>query len=215
MFTYSLCQRTTGYHKVHRNELWLMSMLKAKHQNRYVNMAWFIVKWVKRKRVGSQRESMICCGQFITKIAKRVNLLTDEVLDGLSAPIYSRPLDTTTLRELIASKGRLIVEEPAPNDLIVDVPRPPHHSIFYLYDRMGCMDIRKGELERMSLISHIIMTDMHVFSSIWMGTIMFHCKESTHHPAIMSHSSRMRSSVEMTHVDLSDRVWVTCLKTNS
>ncbi|GJR46000.1 hypothetical protein Tco_1314103 [Tanacetum coccineum] len=90
-----------------RNEVWLMSMFKAKHQNGYVN------------------------------IARRANLLTGEVLDGLSAPIYYRPLDTTTLRELIDSNGRLIAEEPAPCDPRVAIPRPPCHSITDLYDKMG------------------------------------------------------------------------------
>ncbi|GJW71753.1 retrotransposon ORF1 [Tanacetum coccineum] len=39
--------------------------------------------------------------------------------DLLCAPIYCRSLDTTTLKELIDSNGRLIAEEPAPGDLRV------------------------------------------------------------------------------------------------
>ncbi|GKA48680.1 hypothetical protein Tco_0741638 [Tanacetum coccineum] len=116
MITYGLCQRTTGYDKVQRNELWLMSMFEAKHQNGYVNVAWLIVKWLKMKGVGSQREGMICCGQFIIKIARRANLLTDEVLNGLSAPVYCRSLDTTTLRKLIDSNGRLVAEDGSHGD---------------------------------------------------------------------------------------------------
>ncbi|GJS11766.1 hypothetical protein Tco_0368562 [Tanacetum coccineum] len=127
MITYGLCQRTTGYDKVQRNDLWLMSMFEAKHQNGYENVAWLIAKWLKRKGVGSQRDSMICCGQFITKIA--------------------RPLDTTTFREQVDSNGRLIAEEPAPGDPRVVVPRPLHHSISDLYDRMGRMDIRQGHYD--------------------------------------------------------------------
>ncbi|GJS51459.1 hypothetical protein Tco_0624821 [Tanacetum coccineum] len=113
--------------KVQRNDLWLMSMFEAKHQNGYANVAWLIEKWLKRKGVGSQRDSMICCGQFITKIA--------------------RPLDTTTFREQVDSNGRLIAEEPAPGDPRVVVPRPLHHSIYDLYDRMGRMDIRQGHYD--------------------------------------------------------------------
>ncbi|GJW32443.1 hypothetical protein Tco_0052475 [Tanacetum coccineum] len=123
-------RKQPGYDKVQRNDLWLMSMFEAKHQNGYANVAWLIAKWLKRKGVGSQRDSMICCGQFITKIA--------------------RPLDTTTLRDLIDSNGRLIAEEPALGDPRVAVPRPLRHSIFDLYNRMGRMEIRQGELERMS-----------------------------------------------------------------
>nr|GEZ11236.1 retrovirus-related Pol polyprotein from transposon TNT 1-94 [Tanacetum cinerariifolium] len=51
------------------------------------------------------KESMICCGQFITKIAKRIGLLTHEVFNTLSALTYSKALDATTLRE-IDSNGR-------------------------------------------------------------------------------------------------------------
>ncbi|GKD66403.1 hypothetical protein Tco_1308511 [Tanacetum coccineum] len=59
---------------------------------------------------------MICCGQFVTKIAKTLGILTDEVLDGLSAPTYCRALDVNTLKELIGTNGRLIAEDPTPGD---------------------------------------------------------------------------------------------------
>ncbi|GJS73928.1 hypothetical protein Tco_0706769 [Tanacetum coccineum] len=118
MITYGLCQRTTGYDKVQRNELWLMSMFESKNQNGYANVAWFIARWLKRKGVGSQRESMICYGS----------------------------LDTTTLKEMINSNGRFIAEEPAPGDPRVIVPRLLHHSISDLYDRIGRMEIQQGRL---------------------------------------------------------------------
>ncbi|GKD71824.1 hypothetical protein Tco_1325914 [Tanacetum coccineum] len=51
--------------------------------------------------------------------------------------------------DLIDSNGRLIAEEPALGDPRVAVPRPLRHSIFDLYNRMGRMEIRQGELERM------------------------------------------------------------------
>ncbi|GJR04848.1 retrotransposon ORF1 [Tanacetum coccineum] len=34
MITYGLCQRTTGYDKIQKNDLWLLSMFDARHQNR-------------------------------------------------------------------------------------------------------------------------------------------------------------------------------------
>ncbi|GKA08579.1 hypothetical protein Tco_0687910 [Tanacetum coccineum] len=80
----------------------------AKHYDGYASVACLIAKWLKRKGVGSQKESMICYGQFVTWMAKKMNLLTDEVLDGLSAPIYCWSLDATTLRELIDSNGRYV-----------------------------------------------------------------------------------------------------------
>ncbi|GJX17424.1 hypothetical protein Tco_0218256 [Tanacetum coccineum] len=117
MITYGLCQRTIRYDKIQRNELWLMSMFEAKHQNGYANVARLIAKWLKRKEV-RERESIICCGQFVTRMAKKMNMLTDEVVDGLSALIYCRSLDATIFRELIGSNGGLSAEDPTP-----DVPR--------------------------------------------------------------------------------------------
>ncbi|GJZ59562.1 hypothetical protein Tco_0615378 [Tanacetum coccineum] len=65
-------------------------------KNGYVNVAWLMAKSLKRKGVGSQKDSMICCGQLITKIAKNMRVLTDKVLNSLSTPTYYRALDTTT-----------------------------------------------------------------------------------------------------------------------
>nr|GEV78194.1 transposase, mutator type [Tanacetum cinerariifolium] len=114
----------------------------------------------KEKGVRSQRESMICYGQFIRKIAKRENLLTDEVLDGLSASVYCRPLDTTTLRELIDSNERLISKETAPGDPRVAVPRPTHHFISDLYDRMGRMEIRQDLPRRKYVDGEVTFVDL-------------------------------------------------------
>ncbi|GJW30578.1 hypothetical protein Tco_0047453 [Tanacetum coccineum] len=107
MITYGLCQRTTRYDKMQKNDLWLLSMFEARHQNGYANVAWLIARWMKRKGAGSQKESTICCGQFITKIAKRKNLLFEE--------------------------GRLIPEAPEPGVPRVSIPRPPRASMQDLY----------------------------------------------------------------------------------
>nr|GEV73114.1 hypothetical protein [Tanacetum cinerariifolium] len=53
MITYGLCQRTTGYDKIQKNDLWLLSMFDAKHQNGYANVAWVITKWMKKKGAGT------------------------------------------------------------------------------------------------------------------------------------------------------------------
>nr|GEV22332.1 hypothetical protein [Tanacetum cinerariifolium] len=95
MITYGLCQRTTGYDKIQKNDLWLLSKFDARHQNGYVNVAWLI----------------------------------------------ARDLDTTTLRDLIDSEGRLIPKDPQPCVPIVGVLRPLRASIQDLYDRMGRMEI--------------------------------------------------------------------------
>ncbi|GJY53519.1 hypothetical protein Tco_0445183 [Tanacetum coccineum] len=74
MITYGLCQRTTGYDKVQKNDLWLLSMFDARHQNGYANVAWLIARWMKRKGAGTQKESQICYGQFILKIARKCSV---------------------------------------------------------------------------------------------------------------------------------------------
>ncbi|GJY96989.1 hypothetical protein Tco_0513899 [Tanacetum coccineum] len=149
MITYGLCQRTTRYDKIHKIDLWLLSMFDARHQNRYANVAWLIAKWMKRKGAGTQRESQICRGQFITKLARKLRVLTDEVIRSLSALIYCRDLDTTTLRELIDSEDRLIPEDPEPGVPRVGIPRPPRASMQDLYDMMGHTEIRQEAIERM------------------------------------------------------------------
>ncbi|GJR29934.1 reverse transcriptase domain-containing protein [Tanacetum coccineum] len=40
MITYGLCQRMTGYDKAQKNDLCLLSMFDARHQNGYANVAW-------------------------------------------------------------------------------------------------------------------------------------------------------------------------------
>ncbi|GKB87796.1 hypothetical protein Tco_0960068, partial [Tanacetum coccineum] len=107
---------------------------------------WLVSKDYWRKRDGTQKESQICCGHLITKIDRKARVLTDVVLRSLSALIYYRDLDTTTLRELIDSEGRL------PR---VGIPRPPRVSMQDLYDRMGSMEIRQEAIERMEYGSHI------------------------------------------------------------
>ncbi|GJY76245.1 hypothetical protein Tco_0481361 [Tanacetum coccineum] len=93
---------------------------------------------------------MICCGQLIMKIARKTRVLSDEVIKSLSALNYCRNLDTTTLRELIDSEGRLIPEDPQPNVPRVVIPRPPRASMHDLYERMGSIEIHQGAIERMA-----------------------------------------------------------------
>ncbi|GKD37203.1 hypothetical protein Tco_1257410, partial [Tanacetum coccineum] len=140
---------TTGYDKIQKNDLWLLSMFDARHQNGYANVAWVISRWMKRKGAGTQKESQICCGQFISKIARKCRLLTEDVVRSLSALIYCRDLDTITLKDLIDSDGKLIPEDPQPGVPRVGIPRPPRASMQDLYDRMGRMEIRQEAIERM------------------------------------------------------------------
>ncbi|GJX61447.1 hypothetical protein Tco_0294347 [Tanacetum coccineum] len=76
-------------------------------------------------------------------------VLTEDVVRSLSAPIYCRDLDTITLRDLIDSDGKLIPENPQPGVPRAGIPRPPRASIQDLYDRMGKIEIRQEEIDRM------------------------------------------------------------------
>nr|GEX39009.1 hypothetical protein [Tanacetum cinerariifolium] len=76
--------RTTGYDKIKKNGLSLLSMFHTRHQNGHANVAWLI--------------------------ARKSRVLTDDVLRILSALVYCRDLDTTTLSELTDSESRLIPE---------------------------------------------------------------------------------------------------------
>ncbi|GJZ88335.1 hypothetical protein Tco_0660117 [Tanacetum coccineum] len=82
---------------------------------------------------------------FISKIARKSRVLTDETIRTLSTLVYCRDLDRTTLRELIDSEDRLI-----PNIPVDDVSRVAAQralrvqraSMQDLYERMGSMEIR-------------------------------------------------------------------------
>ncbi|GJZ08915.1 hypothetical protein Tco_0543198 [Tanacetum coccineum] len=127
MITYGLCQRTTRFKKIQKNDLWLL-------------------------RARSQKDSQICYGQFVSKIAKKTRVLTDEVIHSLSTPVYCRDLDRTTLRELIDSKDRLILDILADDVQRVAAQRAPRvqrASVQDLYERMGSMEIRQEAIERM------------------------------------------------------------------
>nr|GEZ21003.1 hypothetical protein [Tanacetum cinerariifolium] len=52
--------------------------------------------------------------KFITRMARRMNLLSKAVLNGLSTLTYCRALDRITLKELIGPNERLITEAPMP-----------------------------------------------------------------------------------------------------
>ncbi|GKC12373.1 hypothetical protein Tco_1009155, partial [Tanacetum coccineum] len=155
MITYGLCQRTSGYDKIQKNDLWLLSMFDARHQNGYANVAWLIARWMKRKGVD---------------------------------------LDTTTLRELIDSEGRLIPGDPQTGVPRVGIPRPPRASMPDLYDSLGSMEIRQEVIERMGEhITHLVMLSRSMINIISSTHLSHH---SIHRS--ISNSRMMTSSVEMT-----------------
>nr|GEV10181.1 hypothetical protein [Tanacetum cinerariifolium] len=80
----------------------------------------------------------------------KARVLSDEVLRSLSAMIYCRDMDITTLRELIDSEGRLIPEAPQPYVPKVAIPRAQRASMQDLYERLDSIEIRQGAIERMA-----------------------------------------------------------------
>ncbi|GKF25361.1 hypothetical protein Tco_0081255, partial [Tanacetum coccineum] len=83
-------------------------------------------------------------------IIKRLGILTDEVLDGLSAPTYYRALDVLTLKELTSPNGRLIAEDPSRGVLRVATPRSTRPTITDLYDKIDHMETCHEMLDRMA-----------------------------------------------------------------
>nr|GEU32298.1 hypothetical protein [Tanacetum cinerariifolium] len=92
-------------------------------KNGYANVTWLIAKWMKKKGVGTHRESLTCCGQFVIRIAKRL--------------------------ELIGSNGRLISEEIAHSIPGVVTPRAQRPTTSDLFDKKSQLETRIGEIERM------------------------------------------------------------------
>ncbi|GKB98681.1 hypothetical protein Tco_0984818 [Tanacetum coccineum] len=87
--------------------------------------------------------------RFISKLVRKCKVLTEDLVRSLSAPIYCRDLDSTTLRDLIDSDGKLIPKDPQPGVPRVIIPRPSRASMQDLYDRMGRIEIRQDAIERM------------------------------------------------------------------
>ncbi|GKA14005.1 hypothetical protein Tco_0693651 [Tanacetum coccineum] len=159
------------------------------HQNGYANVAWLIARWMKRKGAGNQRESMICCGRFIMKIARKARVLSDE--------------------------GKLIPEAPRYLELL---SRDPKEHRCRTCTREWVVWRYARERLRESLIGSLnTKIDMLGYSSTWLGYTVFHYRElttylvmisssmtniisSTHRSNSSSGGIMMMSSVEMTQV---------------
>ncbi|GJX79685.1 hypothetical protein Tco_0327834 [Tanacetum coccineum] len=104
----------------------------------------------KEERYGYTRREYDCLWAVYDEDCEEVQLLADDVLDGLIAPILCRSLDATTLKELISHDRRLIIEDQALGFLRFAIPRPSCSTLQDLSDRMGRIEIRQGVLERTS-----------------------------------------------------------------
>lgn len=149
MIAYRLCQRTTGYDKIQRHELWLMSMFEGRNNVCYANVVWVIARWMKKKGKGTQEGSKIICGQFVTRIARRMKLLNDDTLSSYSTPTPCKKLNDTTLREFIGSDGKLVVEDPAPGVARLVPPKRHRPNVMEIYQKLGEVERRKAALEEL------------------------------------------------------------------
>ncbi|GJV70646.1 hypothetical protein Tco_1490641, partial [Tanacetum coccineum] len=122
---------------------------------------------------------------LVLKVAQDGHLwlvLEDNWVDKKKRSWYSKgesdllDLDTTTLRELIDSEGRLIPEDPRPDVPRVAIPRAQRASMHDLYERMGSMKIRHGAIERMAyrqseLTTHLDMLNRSMINIITVPTL--------------------------------------------
>ncbi|GJR50354.1 hypothetical protein Tco_1400875 [Tanacetum coccineum] len=146
--------------------------------------------------------------KFMTSIAKRLGILSDEVLNELKAPTYCRTLDASILRELIGSNGRLIPKEIAPSIPRVVTPRAPRPTTSDLYDMISQLETRIGEIERMkprqSYHSNRYARVLKHIASHFGVTLC----DPYNPPSYLSNNNRMmKSNTKMTPLWFGDRLW--------
>ncbi|GKF20484.1 hypothetical protein Tco_0069122 [Tanacetum coccineum] len=103
-----LCQRTTGYDKVQKNDLWLLSMFDARHQNGYANVAWVIARWMKRKGAETQKESQI----FYDLIDSEGKIIPEDPQPGVPRVGIPRP-PRASMQDLYDRMGRMEILQDA------------------------------------------------------------------------------------------------------
>nr|GEX86725.1 hypothetical protein [Tanacetum cinerariifolium] len=111
---------------------------------------------------------------LIMKIVKKIRVLTDEMLNSLSALTYYRALDTTTLREMIDSKGRLIPKVLTPRVLGVAVLEARDHLCRIYINEWVAWRFVKERLRGCLIGSHITRIGIMMCLSIWLEFTMFH-----------------------------------------
>ncbi|GJS44616.1 hypothetical protein Tco_0594737 [Tanacetum coccineum] len=109
-----------------------------------------------KKRDEVRRTVQIVCGQFISKIARKNKVLTEEIVRTLSTPVYYRDLDSTTLRELVDSKDRLIPDIPNDDVQRVSSQRAPREAIERMeYRQSYHWDRYQGVFEHMAGVYNV------------------------------------------------------------
>ena len=125
-------------------------MFEDKNNECYASVAWVIVVWMKKKGKGTQEGSKIICGQFVTRIARRMRILSDDNLNSYSTPTPCKKLNETTLRELIGRDGKLIAWDPQPGVARLVPPRPHKATVMEVYQKLGEVERRQAALEELA-----------------------------------------------------------------
>ncbi|GKB91441.1 hypothetical protein Tco_0963713 [Tanacetum coccineum] len=104
---------TTGYDKIQKYDLWLLSMFDARHQNGYANVAWVIARWMKRKGAGTQKESQIFyAGCIIDLIDFEGKLIPEDPQSGVPRVGIPRP-PRASMQDLYDRMGRMEIRQEA------------------------------------------------------------------------------------------------------
>ncbi|GJS95372.1 hypothetical protein Tco_0802340, partial [Tanacetum coccineum] len=106
MITYGLCQRTTGYDKIQKNDLWLLSMFDARHQNRVLT-----------EDVVRSLSSLIYCRDLDTitlrdLIDSEGKLIPEDPQPGVPRVGIPRPL-RASMQDLYDRMGRMEIRQEA------------------------------------------------------------------------------------------------------
>ena len=86
LLSHSFLYRTTHRENVTAEDLWVLTRFRKIHDEGFVNAPWLLAKFVMAKGPGRLSTSQICCGHFVTRIARNLGLLIQENIRAASAP---------------------------------------------------------------------------------------------------------------------------------
>ena len=72
MITYSFFHRTTQNDKVYGEDLWVLSYFHEGNAESFVNVPWALACYMEKRGAGTRVESQMCCGHFISRIARNM-----------------------------------------------------------------------------------------------------------------------------------------------
>ena len=176
MIVYLLCQRATRFDKIQRMECWLLSLFEKKNMGEYANVAWVVAHWLKKKGKGSQSDSELVCGHLITRLAKGLNVFTEENMATYSAPTAYKAFDHVTLRDLLDDGGKLKTDVAGPRIVRPHLPpqaRARGNNVMEKIERMESkMDLMERKVDRILYHSNryaLVMEDLGKAHNIDMG----------------------------------------------